>query len=68
MDVDAQGFVDGLKACFADLKDPRNENSREHLLFDIVAVAVLSGDRVATEQKPTLSRPVCWTAERRRWL
>ena len=26
MDVDAQGFVDGLRACFADLKDPRNEN------------------------------------------
>jgi predicted transposase YbfD/YdcC len=42
MDVDAQGFVDGLKACFADLKDPRNENSCEHLLFDIVAIAVLS--------------------------
>jgi len=42
MDVDAQGFVDGLKACFADLKDPRNENSCDHLLFDIVAIAVLS--------------------------
>jgi predicted transposase YbfD/YdcC len=42
MDVDAQGFVDGLKACFADLKDPRNEKSCDHLLFDIVAIAVLS--------------------------
>ena len=42
MDVDTQGFVDGLKACFADLKDPRNENSCDHLLFDIVAIAVLS--------------------------
>ncbi len=51
MDVDAQGFVDGLKGCFADLKDPRNvadlkdprnEKSRDHLLFDIVAIAVLS--------------------------
>jgi predicted transposase YbfD/YdcC len=42
MDLDAQGFVDGLKGCFADLKDPRNENSCTHLLFDIVAIAVLS--------------------------
>ena len=42
MDLDAQGFVNGLKGCFADLKDPRNENSCEHLLFDIVAIAVLS--------------------------
>jgi predicted transposase YbfD/YdcC len=42
MDVDAQGFVDGLKGCFADLKDPRNGNSCDHLLFDIVAIAVLS--------------------------
>jgi hypothetical protein len=42
MDTDAQGFVDGLKGCFADLKDPRNEKSCEHLLFDIVAIAVLS--------------------------
>jgi len=42
MDDDAQGFVDGLKGCFADLKDPRNENSCDHLLFDIVAIAVLS--------------------------
>jgi predicted transposase YbfD/YdcC len=42
MDLDAQGFVNGLKGCFADLKDPRNENSCAHLLFDIVAIAVLS--------------------------
>src|SRR3954447_24560769 len=42
VDVDAQGFVAGLKECFADLKDPRNENSCEHLLFDIIAIAVLS--------------------------
>ena len=42
MDFDAQGFVDGLKGCFAGLKDPRNEKSCEHLLFDIVAIAVLS--------------------------
>src|SRR3954452_16036226 len=42
MDTEAQGFVEGLKGCFADLKDPRNENSCAHLLFDIVAIAVLS--------------------------
>jgi predicted transposase YbfD/YdcC len=42
MGVDARGFVDGLKGCFADLKDPRNENSCDHLLFDIVAIAILS--------------------------
>ena len=42
MDVVAQGFVDGLKGCFVDLKDPRNGNSCDHLLFDIVAIAVLS--------------------------
>jgi hypothetical protein len=40
MDLDARGFVDGLKGCFADLKDPRNENSCAHWLFDIVAIAV----------------------------
>lgn len=42
MDGDAQGFVDGLKECFADLKDPRQEKSCDHLLFDILAVSVLS--------------------------
>ena len=42
MDDDARGFVDGLRECFADLKDPRNENSCDHRLFDIVAIAVLS--------------------------
>jgi DDE family transposase len=42
MDVDAQGFMDGRNGCFADLKDPRNENSCDHLLLDIVAIAVLS--------------------------
>jgi predicted transposase YbfD/YdcC len=42
MNVEAQGFVEGLKECFADLEDPRNEKSCAHLLFDIVAIAVLS--------------------------
>ena len=42
MDGDARGFLDGLKESFAELKDPRNPNSCEHLLFDILAIAVLS--------------------------
>lgn len=42
MDGEAQGFVEGLRACFADLEDPRNENSCDHLRFDILAIAVLS--------------------------
>lgn len=42
MDGDAQGFVDGLKKSFAGLQDPRNENSCDHLLFDILMIAVLA--------------------------
>jgi predicted transposase YbfD/YdcC len=42
MELDAQGFVEGLKECFADIEDPRNENACAHLLFDIVAIAILS--------------------------
>jgi predicted transposase YbfD/YdcC len=42
MDGDAQGFLDGLRESFAELKDPRNENSCHHVLFDILAIAVLS--------------------------
>ena len=42
MDGAAQGFVDGVKKCFADLEDPRCQKSCEHLLFDIVAIALLA--------------------------
>lgn len=42
MDGDAKGFVDGLKECFSDLEDPRIEKSCDHLLFDILAIAILS--------------------------
>src|SRR3954464_526365 len=42
MDTEAQGFVEGLKGCFAGLKDPRNEKSWGHLVFDIGAIPVLS--------------------------
>jgi hypothetical protein len=40
MDGDAQAFVDGLRESFAELKDPRNENSCDHLLFDMLAIAL----------------------------
>jgi predicted transposase YbfD/YdcC len=42
MDGDAQGFVEGLEACFGELEDPRNEESCDHLLFDILAISVLA--------------------------
>lgn len=42
MDGDAQGFVDGLQECFGELRDPRNVNSCDHLLFDLVAISVLA--------------------------
>ena len=42
MDGEAQGFVEGLRACFAGLEDPRNRNSCDHLLFDILAISVLA--------------------------
>lgn len=42
MDGDARGFVDGLKECFGELEDPRNEKSCDHLLFDILAISVLA--------------------------
>jgi predicted transposase YbfD/YdcC len=42
MDDAARGFLRGLHTCFDDLPDPRNENSCDHLLFDIIAVALLA--------------------------
>ena len=42
MDGDARGFVEGLKACFVDLQDPRHEKSCDHLLFDLLAISVLA--------------------------
>jgi predicted transposase YbfD/YdcC len=42
MESDAQGFVKGLKTCFAELHDPRNAASCDHLLLDILAIAVLA--------------------------
>jgi predicted transposase YbfD/YdcC len=42
MDDAACGFVQGLHTCFDDLPDPRNVNSCDHLLFDIIAVTLLA--------------------------
>lgn len=42
MDGEAAGFVAGLRECFAELEDPRVENSCDHRLFDILAIGVLS--------------------------
>jgi predicted transposase YbfD/YdcC len=42
MDDAARGYVDGLHVCFDDLPDPRIEKSCAHLLFDIIAIAVLA--------------------------
>lgn len=42
MDDAARGFLQGLHKCFDDLPDPRIRNSCEHLLFDMIAVALLA--------------------------
>ena len=42
MDDSARRFVDGLHGCFDDLPDPRNEKACQHLLFEMIAIAVLA--------------------------
>ena len=42
MDVNAEGFVAGLQECFEDLKDPRVQGRSDHLLIDILSIAVLA--------------------------
>lgn len=42
MDDAAREFLDGLKACFADLSDPRVVGRCDHLLLDIVAMTILA--------------------------
>jgi predicted transposase YbfD/YdcC len=42
MDAEGRVFVEGLRTCFAELKDHRNPASCDHLLIDILAIAVLS--------------------------
>src|SRR5262249_60903529 len=37
----ADGFVSGLKKCFAEVRDPRVQGRCEHLLLDILAIAIL---------------------------
>lgn len=42
MDDVEREFIDGLKACFADLKDPRVVARCDHRLLDLVAMALLA--------------------------
>ncbi len=42
MDAEARGFVDGLQACFEGLHDPRVQGRCDHLLIDILAIALLA--------------------------
>ena len=42
MDGEAQSFLEGVKDCFSDLKDPRIAASCDHLLIDILAITVLA--------------------------
>lgn len=42
MDADAKGFVEGLKECFAELPDPRVQGRCDHLLIDILAIALMA--------------------------
>lgn len=42
MDDVARDFVDGLKRCFADLPDPRVVGRCDHLLLDVIGIALLA--------------------------
>jgi predicted transposase YbfD/YdcC len=42
MDANAKGFVKGLNTCFEQLHDPRVQGRCDHLLIDILAIAVLA--------------------------
>lgn len=42
MDADGQEFVAGLKQCFGGLPDPRVQGRCDHLLIDILAMALLA--------------------------
>jgi predicted transposase YbfD/YdcC len=42
MDDAAREFLEGLKVCFANLEDPRVVGRCDHLLLDIVAIAILA--------------------------
>jgi predicted transposase YbfD/YdcC len=42
MDADAQAFVAGLRTCFQDVHDPRVQGRCDHLLLDLLAIAILA--------------------------
>jgi predicted transposase YbfD/YdcC len=42
MDADQKAFVAGLQKCFVDLRDPRVQGRCDHLLMDILTIALLA--------------------------
>src|SRR5260221_4465709 len=40
--AEAEGFVAGLRTCFAEVRDPRVQGRCEHRLVDILAIALLA--------------------------
>jgi predicted transposase YbfD/YdcC len=42
MDADGKAFVASLRKCFVELRDPRVQGRCEHLLIDILAIALLA--------------------------
>ena len=42
MDADGKAFVAGLQKCFVELRDPRVQGRCDHLLIDILAMALLA--------------------------
>jgi predicted transposase YbfD/YdcC len=42
MDADQEAFVAGLEQCFGELTDPRVQGRCDHLLIDILAIALLA--------------------------
>jgi hypothetical protein len=41
MDAEATAFVERLQTCFRDLPDPRVQGRCDHLLIDVLAIAIL---------------------------
>ena len=64
MEGEAAGFVAGVRKCFEGLRDPRVQASCDHLLFDIVSIAVLA---VACGADAWTDREV-FGKKRREWL
>lgn len=64
MDADAKVFMDGLKQCFDDLRDPRVQGRCDHLLIDILTIAIL-GMLCSAEDWPDIE---VFGKHRAKWL